>query len=119
MICHVTDPARWLQALRTGSITAASLATEGFIHCSSPDQIVGVVNRFYATAPTLVLVLIDDAELGPELVWENAVHPDPSAPITDEQFPHLYAPIPMSAVRDSFAWRPDLHGVWHYPSHLS
>jgi uncharacterized protein (DUF952 family) len=119
MICHVTTPALWLQALKRGSMWAESLETEGFIHCSRLTQIETVVNRFYADAATLILVLLDEKVLGDKLIWEGAAHPDGSPATTDEQFPHYFAMIPMRAVRGSRAWRANRDGVWALPVDLA
>jgi uncharacterized protein (DUF952 family) len=119
VICHVTTPALWLQALKRGSIWAESLVTDGFIHCSRLDQIEAVVNRFYAQSATLMLVLLDEHQLGEPLVWEGAAHPDGSRALTNEQFPHYYALIPVSAVRGSRGWRANRDGGWTLPVDLT
>ncbi|MCA1553563.1 MAG: DUF952 domain-containing protein [Chloroflexi bacterium] len=37
---HITTRAAWQRAQRVGVYRAASLRTEGFIHCSGPTQVV-------------------------------------------------------------------------------
>jgi uncharacterized protein (DUF952 family) len=118
MICHVTTPALWLQALRRGTLWAPSLATEGFIHCSRLRQIEAVVNRFYGDTAALIVVLLDEAAIGSEVVWEGAAHPDGSPATDDELFPHIYGVISLGAVRGSRAWRRNLNGQWVLPSDL-
>jgi uncharacterized protein (DUF952 family) len=118
MICHVTTPPLWLQALHRGTLWAPSLTTEGFIHCSRLDQIEAVVNRFYADTATLTVVLLDESAMEAEVVWEGAAHPDGSLATDNELFPHVYGVISMSAVRASRAWRRNLNGQWVLPDDL-
>ncbi|RYY09702.1 MAG: DUF952 domain-containing protein, partial [Chitinophagaceae bacterium] len=43
MIYHVTSAAQWAAAVEQGFYEAPSLATEGFIHSSTIDQVQGVL----------------------------------------------------------------------------
>lgn len=99
---HLAEEAHWVAALRTGrydrSTLGATLAEVGFIHCSYPEQLPGVVKAFYqkVTEP-LVVLEVDPARLadaGVEVREEPAEPADPSSP----RFPHLYAALPTSAV---------------------
>lgn len=95
MIFHLTDPSRWEQSLAEGEHTGSSrnveLADEGFIHCSTADQWPATVERFYADVDALVLLHIDESLLDVPLVVEQLGE----AP---EPFPHVYGPIPLTAV---------------------
>lgn len=87
-------------------LAAPELGTTGsgdpFVHCCTWEQLPGVVARFYAGVPDLVAYEIDPDRLGDaELVWEAPAHPDGS-PNTEaeaaDRFPHVYGPIPWTAV---------------------
>ncbi|CAN5566577.1 DUF952 domain-containing protein [soil metagenome] len=95
MIYHLTEPARWEQSLvegvHTGSTRGVELAQEGFIHCSTAEQWPGVVERFYADAPSLLLLHVDESQLDAALIYEQLG----DAPA---QFPHIYGPLPIAAV---------------------
>lgn len=97
MIFHLTDPATWSASLAAGehtsSTTGVTLAEEGFIHCSTAAQWPATVERFYADAPALVLLHIDESLLTVPVVYEQLG----GAP---EPFPHVYGPIPVAAVVD-------------------
>ncbi len=88
-IVHVCTQGDWEAAQAAGEYRAASLETEGFIHCSRPDQVLDVVNRFYADVPDLVLLWIDPQRVGAEIRWE---------PADGDLFPHLYGPLDVQAV---------------------
>ena len=95
MIYHLTDPATWARSQaageHTGSTRNVDLAQEGFIHCSTADQWLGTVERFYADVDELLLLHIDETLLDAPLVYEQLG----GAP---EPFPHVYGPIPVAAV---------------------
>jgi uncharacterized protein (DUF952 family) len=64
---------------------------DGFIHFSTAAQVEETAARHFAGLSDLLLVGVDAAALGPPLRWE----PSRGGAL----FPHLYAPLPMSAVR--------------------
>jgi len=95
MIYHLTEPDRWQRSLddnvHTGSTRGVELAQEGYIHCSTAEQWPGVIDRFYADAPSLLLLHVDETKLDSPLIYEQLG----DAP---EPFPHVYGPIPITAV---------------------
>ncbi len=95
MIFHVTEAGRWQRSLQegvhTGSTRGVELADAGFIHCSTAVQWPGVVARFYAGVPGLLLLHVDEKLLTSPLVYEDVGSPDGA-------FPHVYGPIDLAAV---------------------
>jgi uncharacterized protein (DUF952 family) len=69
---------------------AESLDSEGFIHFSSWAQLAATAKRYYAGVPDLVVLVVDATALD-----DLRVELSPS---TGETFPHLYGPLPVSAV---------------------
>ncbi|HSN60500.1 MAG TPA: DUF952 domain-containing protein, partial [Ferruginibacter sp.] len=63
MIYHVTKKKSWELALQEGFYETDSLATEGFIHNSTLEQVAGVLNRYYKNETDLVLLHIDEVLL--------------------------------------------------------
>lgn len=103
IIRHVTTPDEVEGALRTGQLSADSLAESGFIHCCTDAQLDGVLRRFYADRDDVVVVSIETDRLRPELRWEAPSHPDGSTATSDEsaeEFPHVYGPINIEALSD-------------------
>jgi uncharacterized protein (DUF952 family) len=68
----------------------AGFAAEGFIHCCWANQLAGVIDRYYQGRADLVLLDLDVNAVGATLVEED--------PCSGEKFPHLYGPIPLSAI---------------------
>jgi uncharacterized protein (DUF952 family) len=64
---------------------------DGFIHFSTAAQLAETAAKHFAGQADLVLVAVDAEQLGPPLRWE----PSRGGAL----FPHLYAPLPLAAVR--------------------
>jgi len=98
-IFHITTLAQWKQAEVAGFYEHRSLTDEGFIHLSTSGQAVETTERYYADADDLVLLEVDPSRLPDgQLVWEFAES-------VGENFPHSYAPIPVSAVVSVLDWQ--------------
>jgi len=82
----------WAQARAAGAYEGSAVdRADGYIHMSTAAQLAETARRHYAGREGLVLVAIDPAALGEALRWEPSRGGD--------LFPHLYAPLPMAAVR--------------------
>jgi uncharacterized protein (DUF952 family) len=90
-ILHITPRAKWDQAAPRGEYRGDTLATEGFIHCSTPEQLPWVVEKFYKGQTGLVVLRIDPEMLKAALNWEN---PHDASNL----FPHIYGPLNADAV---------------------
>jgi len=90
-IYHITTAAAWEKAQLEGAYTADSLAIEGFIHCSTADQVAGVLDRYYKGQTNLVKLTIDKSKVTSPLIFELATS-------INEVFPHIHGPINVSAV---------------------
>jgi uncharacterized protein (DUF952 family) len=64
---------------------------DGFIHFSTAAQVAGTAAKHFAGQSGLMLVAVDGEALGPALKWERSRGND--------LFPHLYAALPLAAVR--------------------
>jgi uncharacterized protein (DUF952 family) len=99
MIVHLTSEPAWERAAAAGELRAESLDEEGFVHCSTPDQIVGVAERFYDHQADLLLLYLEVDRLNAPVRWEAPAHPDGSTSRDDRDlFPHVYGVINLDAV---------------------
>src|SRR5437588_9267361 len=89
LIYHLIPRAAW-EALPPGPYRAASLATEGFIHCAAAAQVEWAANRFHRDVPDLLVLHLDTDKLGDALKWEEGG--------AGELFPHVHGPIECTAV---------------------
>jgi uncharacterized protein (DUF952 family) len=90
-ILHITTAAAWEDARTAGTYRPPSLASEGFVHCSSADQVARVADAAFRGGDDLVLLCVETERLGAPVRWER---PGDSA----ESFPHVYGPIEPDAV---------------------
>lgn len=107
IILHICSRQAWEAALKAGEYKAPSLESEGFTHCSLPDQIEWVANQFYAGQSGLVLLHIDAHRVLAELRWED---------VGGETFPHIYGPLNLAAVVEVEEFPPDAQGRFTYPN---
>ena len=111
IIYHITPRNDWEKAKPVGAYTAELLSQEGFIHCSTQQQIVGTANFLFKGQQNLALLCIDTERVKPEIRFESASN-------TDQKFPHIYGPLNLDAVVDvvDFPAQPD--GTFELPSEL-
>ena len=81
----------WQAARQTGIFDGAPVdRADGFIHFSTADQVRETAARHFAGQQGLLLVAIEGDRLGEALRFEVSRG--------GALFPHLYAPLPLSAV---------------------
>jgi uncharacterized protein (DUF952 family) len=111
-IYHIAGRSDWEQARRDGAYTMSTrgltLAEQGFIHCSTADQVAGVANAFYRGATGLVLLVIDPARVRPKIQHDDV----PGEP---EPYPHIYGPLNIDAVIEVRPFAPDGTGAFSFP----
>lgn len=103
LIVHICAKKDWQKSLQQGQYRHPSLAVEGFIHCSRPDQILQVANHYYPGEHDLLLLWIDPRRLSAELRWD---------PVGETNFPHVYGPLNLEAVQSVTEFPPDKDGVF-------
>lgn len=97
IIFHITSKLEWHTAQKSGTYHAKSLASEGFIHCSTKNQIIKTANLFYARRTDLIILCIDAVNLQSEIKYEAASGYN-SNPRVGALFPHIYGPITIAEV---------------------
>jgi uncharacterized protein (DUF952 family) len=91
LIFHLCRRAEWEAAQAAGLYRGSPQdAADGFIHFSTRSQIVESAAKHRGGEDDLVLVEVDATRLGDTLRWETSRG--------DQRFPHLYGPLPLSAV---------------------
>jgi len=78
------------------------LAAEGFIHCSMLGQLAPVAERFFPGRDDVVMLQIDRSHLTSPVRYEES---EPG-----EHYPHLYGPLDLRAVVESWPLRFDSLG---------
>ena len=107
MIIHICSINLWEAAKRLGYYEAESLKSQGFIHCSKPEQVVKVANFNFKGTEDLLLLLIDEQKIKSEIKYEDGG--------SGELYPHIYGPIDIVAVENTVAFPPDTDGTFKLP----
>ena len=120
-IFHITGHDDWQRAHAAGQYTAPSLASEGFIHASTRQQVLATAERLFSGRSDLVLLCIDVARVAVPVRYEPPVHDDDAHAADmspDERFPHIYGALDIAAVVRvvPFPARPD--GGFELPDEL-
>ncbi len=90
IILRITQKQQWEEAEKIGIYRGDTLETEGFIHCSTPRQVIPVANRFFLHQQGLVILFIDSDRVEAEIRYELAEK--------QEKFPHIYGALNTNAV---------------------
>lgn len=90
-IYHITTQAQWAEAKALDHYDSETLATEGFIHCSTEPQVAGVLERYYIGQTGLVKLKILKEKIERPLLFELAGS-------INEVFPHIYGALNLDAV---------------------
>lgn len=107
VLLHLCTPADWRAALDDGAVRPDG----PFVHLSRPDQVHLPAARLFPGRRDLVLLVVDPARLADPVAEEPGVHGDPDG----MRFPHLYGPLPVSAVVAVVPYRPPVPPVLPSP----
>ncbi len=92
LVYKICDEDLWRQAEAAGHFNGAPVdLADGYIHFSTAAQLRATAAKHFAGRRRLVLVAVAAQALGRALRFEPSRGGD--------LFPHLYAPLPLSAVR--------------------
>jgi len=117
LIFHITSRRSWDEAQERGNYRAESLATEGFIHCSTVSQVLPVAENFYKGQHGLVLLAIEPTLLSSDLKWEPPSGGTPPSGVPKgDMFPHIYGPINLDAVVNVVELEEDPQGKFKMPN---
>jgi uncharacterized protein (DUF952 family) len=92
LIYKICDSRSWSDAAHAGTFAGAGIdLADGYIHFSTRDQVAETAAKHFVGQPNLLLIAVAADALGPALKWE----PSRGGAL----FPHLYGPLPLTAVR--------------------
>src|SRR5438309_7319829 len=91
VIFHFINQSDLEQHLNEKALVLPSLAIEGFIHCSTIDQVIAVANFLAPYDEKMQLLEIDESKVMPEVRYEDAMK-------DGRLFPHIYGPLNRDAI---------------------
>ncbi len=97
----IVDAAEWREAVAEGAYAGSAVdRADGYIHLSTADQLSETARKHYAGRENLMLLTVDLSRLEDTIVWE----PSRGGAL----FPHIYGPLPVTAVTEAApSRRPD------------
>ncbi|MBN1093530.1 DUF952 domain-containing protein [Blastococcus sp. TML/M2B] len=111
VLLHLIEPAAWRAALTDGAVRPPSLASVGFVHLSTPEQVHLPARALFPGRRDLVLLVVDPARLTDPVRFEPGRPEDPAGML----FPHLHGPLPTRAVVAVVPYRPPVPPVLPSP----
>lgn len=91
MIYHIVKKENWESCKLSAYYIPGSLAREGYIHCSFEDQVLKVANTLHRGQTDLLVLCINRTKVEKILKIEDLFN-------IQEDYPHLYGKLPVSAV---------------------
>lgn len=108
IIFHITRREAWDRANAEGVYRTQTLPSEGFVHCSTKDQVIEVANSRFRGQEGLVLLAIDTDRVSAEIRYENLEG-------GVQMFPHIYGAINIDAVVRVIEFEPEADGYFSLP----
>jgi uncharacterized protein (DUF952 family) len=104
LIYKLLSQKEWMGALGRGSFEGSAVDhVDGYIHFSTAAQLAETAAKHFHGRDDLVALEVDAAALGEALRWE----PSRGGAL----FPHLYADLPVTAVKRALMVELDAQGV--------
>jgi len=110
-IFHITSRQEWNRAEAEGVYRSKTFPTEGFIHCSTSEQVLQVANIRFHGQKGLVLLVIDSDRVTADIRYENLEG-------GVQMFPHIYGELNINAVVRILEFEPGADGHFNLPSDL-
>jgi uncharacterized protein (DUF952 family) len=115
LILHICPRDVWAAARAAGTYEGDTLASQGYIHCSTPEIVAVPATMLFRGRSDLVLLVIDEGRLPVPITWEQGDPPSPDGRL----FPHLYSALPIAAVVAVHDYPPDEDGSFAPPEGLT
>lgn len=109
---HIAKNNQWDDGLKSGFYGKFSIVKDGFIHCSTFDQLLHVANNNLKNIKEkLIILCIDTDKLKSEIKWEKNKN-------NGIIFPHVYGLINIDCVIEVIDFLKDENGDFFIPNEL-
>lgn len=105
LLFHITTKEDWKQYNKRGSYEPESLEEEGFIHCSTGEQVEETANRLFDDQDEILLLIIDGNMFREDIKYERIED-------SGDKFPHLYCPLNTNAIIDKISVKAEDDGTF-------
>jgi uncharacterized protein (DUF952 family) len=110
MIYHITTKERWNKSAKKGVFTDESLETDGYIHCSSKNQLWLVATFLFKGKKDLVILCIDENRLKSKVIFEDIKR--------HGSYPHIYGEVNLGSIVKVVNFPVDEDGNFLLPKNL-
>ncbi len=105
-LLHIISEDEWHRVVTT--YRPASLESEGFIHCSTIENVLIPANERFRGRKDLHLLVIDRHALSAPVVFEDCED-------RGIEFPHIYGPLERTSIRAVIPFPSDAAGYFSLP----
>ncbi|MGI0084984.1 MAG: DUF952 domain-containing protein [Nitrososphaerales archaeon] len=106
IILHVARRGEWDKSKGKEEYRGDTLDSDGFIHCSTPSQVIGVANAAHRGQNDLLLLCIDTTKVKQQIKYEKS---------RTKLYPHIYGPLNVDAVLKVIEFKPGKDGTFVLP----
>ena len=110
VLLHIVSDAEWKQVVQW--YHPNSLELEGFIHCSTLENVLIPANERFLGRQDLLMLVIDRALVTAPVIVEDCED-------RGIMFPHIYGPLAVESVKHVFPFKPDKTGHFTLPEPLN
>jgi len=119
VILHLIPREQWASLQGQTEYEGDTLKSEGFIHFSTPQQVIIVANARFKGHTGLQILVVNPSKLSAELKYEPPYETNPTSEIAAQTrgqlFPHLYGPLNLDAVIRAVDFEPGKDGYFTLP----
>lgn len=109
ILLHIVSEADWARV--NDAYRPKSLKIEGFIHCSTLENVLIPANERFLGRHDLLMLVIDQALVTAAVIAEDCEE-------RGIAFPHIYGPLDFEAVKHVLPFKPDNTGHFSLPKSL-
>lgn len=106
LLFHITTKDNWKEYKTNGNYEPKTLESEGFIKCSSGNQLEDTANRIFSDKDEILLLVIDVSLVREDIKYEEDED-------TGKKYPHIYGPLSTNAIIDKIAIQAEENGTFN------
>ncbi len=107
-IYHIATKENLENASQAGFYVVESLFSEGFIHCSTREEVANTANRRFKGKTDLVLLQLNETAIAAPVKYENLSG-------GEVMYPHIYGKLNCNAIVGAFSFKPQPNGEFTFP----
>lgn len=103
IIYHLVEKDQFEKSKNNKNYSPESLIKDGFIYCSTKDQLLSSANRFYSGSFSLLLLVINSEKVESKIIFEDLHN-------KGIKHPHIYGNLSLDAIEKIIQFKPNNNG---------